>query len=163
MKDSKNIHIKTLCDADEQFFPDRLKTILSRTGETPGTATDIRRVLDDKEIDAISCAIPNFWHALATIWACQAGKHVYVEKPATHNIFEGRKMVEASRKYNVRVQVGLQNRSIPGVMEAIKFMRKCMMIPLRFNQEEFMIDIDFKVKDSWAEGEEVEINWRSEE
>ena len=122
LKDTKNVRLKTLCDADEQFFPDRLKTVQTRTGETPTTSTDIRQVLEDKDIDAVSCAIPNFWHALATIWACQAGKHVYVEKPATHNVFEGRKMVEASRKYNVRVQNGLQNRSIPSVMEAIKFL-----------------------------------------
>ena len=122
MKDSKNVRLKTLCDADEQFFADKVKIVQSRTGEIPTTSTDIRHVLEDKEIDAVSYAIPNFWHALATIWACQAGKHVYVEKPATHNIFEGRKMVEASRKYNVRVQTGLQNRSIPGVMEAIKFL-----------------------------------------
>jgi predicted dehydrogenase len=122
MKDSKNVRLKTLCDADEQYFADKVKIVQTRTGETPTTVWDIRRVLEDKEIDAVSCAIPNFWHALATIWACQAGKHVYIEKPATHNIFEGRKMVEASKKYNVRVQNGLQNRSIPGVMEAIKFL-----------------------------------------
>ena len=122
MKDSKNVRLKTLCDADEQYFADKVKIVQTRTGETPTTVWVIRRVLEDKEIDAVSCAIPNFWHALATIWACQAGKHVYIEKPATHNIFEGRKMVEAAKKYNVRVQNGLQNRSIPGVMEAIKFL-----------------------------------------
>jgi len=82
----------------------------------------MRKVFDDKEIDAVSFATPNHWHALGTIWACQAGKHVYVEKPCSHNIFEGRKMIEASRKYNVRVQVGFQNRSISNVMEAIKFL-----------------------------------------
>lgn len=122
MKDSKNVRLKTLCDADEQYFADKVKIVQTRTGETPTTVWDIRKVLEDKEIDAVSCAIPNFWHALATIWACQAGKHVYIEKPATHNIFEGRKMVEAAKKYKVRVQNGLQNRSIPGVMEAIKFL-----------------------------------------
>jgi predicted dehydrogenase len=121
LKDSKNVRLKTLCDADEKFFPERIKTVLTRTGETPTTVWDMRRVLEDKEIDAVSFAVPNFWHALGTIWACQAGKHVYVEKPATHNIFEGRKMVEAARKYNVRVQTGTQNRSIPEVIEAIKF------------------------------------------
>ena len=122
MKDSKNVRLKTLCDADEQYFADKVKIVQTRTGETPTTVWDIRRVLEDKEIDAVSIVIPNHWHALATIWACQAGKHVYIEKPATHNIFEGRKMVEAAKKYNVRVQNGLQNRSIPGVMEAIKFL-----------------------------------------
>ena len=122
IKDSHNVRLKTICDADEKFFPERVKTVQTKTGETPGTVWDMRKVFDDKEIDAVSFAIPNFWHALATIWACQAGKHVYVEKPATHNIFEGRKMVEAARKYNVRVQTGTQNRSIPSVIEAIKFL-----------------------------------------
>ncbi|MCJ7447705.1 MAG: Gfo/Idh/MocA family oxidoreductase [Bacteroidales bacterium] len=122
LKDKKNVRLKTICDADEKFFPERIKTVQSRTGETPVTVWDMRRVLEDKEIDAVSFAVPNFWHALGTIWACQAGKHVYVEKPATHNVFEGRKMVEAARKYNVRVQTGMQNRSIPGVIEAIKFL-----------------------------------------
>ena len=122
MKDSKNIRLKTLCDVDEQYFGPKSKVVFDKTGETPKTEWDMRKVFDDKEIHAVSFAIPNHWHALGTIWACQAGKHVYVEKPATHNIFEGRKMVEASRKYNVRVQTGTQNRSIPGVMAAIKFL-----------------------------------------
>jgi len=122
MKTSRNVRLKTLCDADEKFFPEKVKTVQSMTGETPETVWDMRRVFEDKEIDAVSFAVPNFWHALGTIWACQAGKHVYVEKPATYGIFEGRKMVEAARKYNVRVQTGLQNRSIKSVREAIKFL-----------------------------------------
>ncbi|MBP8959404.1 MAG: Gfo/Idh/MocA family oxidoreductase [Bacteroidales bacterium] len=122
MKDSKNIRLKTICDVDETTWEQRIKTIVSRTGENPKTEWDMRRVFDDKEIDAVSFATPNFWHALGTIWACQAGKHVYVEKPATHCVWEGRKMVEAARKYNVRVQTGFQNRSIPNVMQAIKFL-----------------------------------------
>ncbi len=124
LKESKNVRLKTLCDADEQYFADRLKTVKSLTGDVPTTVWDMRRVFEDKEIDAVSLAIPNFWHALATIWACQAGKHVYVEKPACHNLFEGRRMIDASRKYNVRVQTGFQNRSIPGVMEAMKFLHE---------------------------------------
>jgi len=122
LKESKNVQIRTICDADEQFFADRVKNVIDRTGETPATCWDMRKVFDDKDIDAVSFATPNHWHALGTIWACQAGKHVYIEKPCCHNIFEGRKMVEASRKYNVRVQTGFQNRSIEGVMEAIKFL-----------------------------------------
>ncbi len=121
MKDTQNVRLKTICDVDEQFFEQRAKTVLTNTGETPKTEWDMRKVFDDKEIDAVSFGTPNHWHALGTIWACQAGKHVYVEKPATHRVWEGRKMVEAARKYNVRVQVGFQNRSIPGVMDAIKF------------------------------------------
>jgi len=122
LKDNRNVILKTLCDVDEQFFAQRAKTVEDKTGAKPITEWDMRKVLDDKEIDAISIATPNFWHALGTIWACQAGKHVYVEKPACWDIFEGRKMVEAGRKYNVRVQVGFQNRSIEGVRAAIKFL-----------------------------------------
>ncbi|MBG0860923.1 MAG: Gfo/Idh/MocA family oxidoreductase [Bacteroidales bacterium] len=122
LRDKKNVRLKTICDADEKFFPERVKTVQNRAGEAPVTVWDMRRVFEDKEIDAVSFATPNFWHALGTVWACQAGKHVYVEKPACHNVFEGRKMVEAARKYNVRVQTGMQNRSIPGVIEAIKFL-----------------------------------------
>jgi predicted dehydrogenase len=124
LKDSNNVRLKTLCDVDEQFFADRVKNTADLTGETPGTVWDMRKVFDDKDIDVVSFAVPNHWHALGTVWACQAGKHVYVEKPASHNIFEGRKMVEASRKYNVRVQCGMQNRSIPQVMQAIRFMHE---------------------------------------
>jgi len=122
MKTSHNVHLKTLCDTDEQFFEPRSKTVFEKTGIKPLTEWDMRKVLDDKEIDAVSFATPNHWHALGTIWACQAGKHVYVEKPASHNIWEGRKMIEASRKYNKRIQVGFQNRSIPNVIEAMKFL-----------------------------------------
>lgn len=122
LKESHNVRLKTLCDTDEQFFDPRSKTVLDKTGIKPTTEWDMRKVLDDKEIDIVSYATPNHWHALGTIWACQAGKHVYVEKPASHNIWEGRKMIEASRKYNKRIQVGFQNRSIPNVMEAMKFL-----------------------------------------
>lgn len=122
LKDNWNVNIKTLCDVDEQYFAEKAKIVYDKTGIQPGTEWDMRKVFDDKEIHAVSFAIPNHWHALATIWACQAGKHVYVEKPACHNLFEGRKMVEASRKYNVRVQTGFQNRSISNVMDAMKFL-----------------------------------------
>ena len=84
---------------------------------------DIRRLLDDKSIDAISIATPNHWHALATIWACQAGKDVYVEKPVSHNVSEGRRMVEAARKYERIVQTGTQCRSHKGIQDAIAFLR----------------------------------------
>jgi predicted dehydrogenase len=119
---SHNVRLKTLCDTDEQYFPEKAKTVLDKTGVKAITEWDMRKVFDDKEIDAVSFAVPNHWHALGTIWACQAGKHVYVEKPASHNIFEGRKMIDAARKYNRRVQVGFQNRSIPAVMEAMEFL-----------------------------------------
>lgn len=122
LKDSHNVRIKTLCDADEQLFSSRVKMVVDKTGEKPQTEWDMEKVLADKEIDAVSIVTPNHWHALATVWACQAGKHVYVEKPAMHNIWEGKKMIEAARKYNRIVQVGLNNRSNPGVREAMKFL-----------------------------------------
>lgn len=122
LKDSKNVAVTALCDVDEQYFGPKSKDVIDKSGITPKTVWDMRRIFEDKDIHAVSFATPNHWHALGTIWACQAGKHVYVEKPATHNIFEGRKMVEAARKYNVRVQTGTQNRSIQGVIDAITFL-----------------------------------------
>ena len=84
------------------------------------TYTDQRKLFEDKSIDAISFSTQDHWHALQTIWACQAGKHVYVEKPPTWCIWEGRKMVEAARKYGCMVQVGTQNRSSPNIREGIQ-------------------------------------------
>ncbi|MBK7406494.1 MAG: Gfo/Idh/MocA family oxidoreductase [Phycisphaerales bacterium] len=116
----ENVRIKTLCDPDERLFAERVARLEQIQGIAPGTETDLRRVLDDPEIDAISIATPDHWHALATIWACQAGKHVYVEKPCCHAIAEGRLMVKAARKWNRIVAVGFQNRSIPGVRAAMR-------------------------------------------
>jgi predicted dehydrogenase len=124
LKENRNVRLKTLCDTDEQYFAPLGKTVLEKTGFKPTTEWDMRKVFDDKEIDGVSFAVPNHWHALGTIWAVQAGKHVYVEKPASHNIFEGRKMIEAARKYNKRVQVGFQNRSIDNVIAAMKFLHE---------------------------------------
>jgi len=118
---SHNVKLVTLCDTDERLFTSRSKMVQDLTGQTPALEWDMYKVLDDKGIDAVSIVTPNHWHALLTIYACQAGKHVYVEKPASYNIVEGRKMVEAARKYNRRVQVGLNNRSSVNVREAIKF------------------------------------------
>jgi len=119
----KNVRLKYIVDVDENQFKGRLDEMQKLVGYQPQTAWDMRHVFDDKEIDAVSVATPNHWHALSTIWAAQAGKHVYVEKPSSHNVFEGRKMIEASRKYNVLVQVGFQNRSMLNTNRAIKFIR----------------------------------------
>ncbi|HOW39295.1 MAG TPA: Gfo/Idh/MocA family oxidoreductase, partial [Bacteroidales bacterium] len=121
IKDSHNVVLKTLCDADERLFDSRLKLTVEKGSAKPKTEWDLRKVFDDKDIHAVSIVMPNHWHALATIWACQAGKHVYVEKPASYNIWEGKKMIEAAAKYKVLVQVGKNNRSNPNVREAIKF------------------------------------------
>jgi predicted dehydrogenase len=120
----KNVEIKTLCDVDANLFASRVndaKLLADVPTFKPGTEQDLRRVFDDKDIDGVIIATPNHWHALATIWAIQAGKHVYVEKPASHTVWEGRKMVEAARKYNKIVQAGTMNRSRPAVREAIEF------------------------------------------
>ena len=84
----------------------------------------MRVMFESKDIDAVSLPLPNHWHALATIWACQAGKDVYVEKPACHNIFEGHQMVPAARKYNRMVQVGSQSRSLPHKMRAMQLLQE---------------------------------------
>jgi len=120
------VEIKTLCDIDENLFASRAKDpdLSAVPGFRPGYEKDMRRVFEDKDVDAVVIATPNHWHALATIWALQAGKHVYVEKPAAHTVWEGRKMVEAAERYRKVVQVGTMNRSRPGVRQAIEFLHK---------------------------------------
>lgn len=107
----KNTNIVAICDADSNLLPGSASQIEKLTGRKPKTVIDYRQLLEDKSIDAVSIATPGYWHALHTIWACQAGKDVYVEKPASWSLLEGRRMVEAARKYNRIVQVGTQNRS----------------------------------------------------
>ena len=117
-----NVKIAALCDIDESILSKRAAEVEKNFGYKPKTEYDLRKIFEMKDIDAVAIATPNHWHALATIWACQAGKHVYVEKPCSHNIFEGRKMIEAARKYNRIVEVGFQNRSIKNVRAAMKFL-----------------------------------------
>ncbi len=118
----KDTTVVTLCDVDSRQFAGPAKKVEEMTGKTPSLVADLRRVLDDKSIDVISIATPNHWHALATVWGCQAGKDVYVEKPVSHNFVEGRKMVEAAAKYKRIVQTGTQNRSSQGVTDAMEFL-----------------------------------------
>ncbi len=108
----KNVTISHLVDPDSRLFEGRKKFVQSKFKNTPECVQDVRKVLDNKEVDAISIATPNHWHSLMSIWACQAGKDVYVEKPLSHNLFEGRKLVEAAKKYKCIVQHGTQNRSL---------------------------------------------------
>ncbi|MCX7429163.1 MAG: Gfo/Idh/MocA family oxidoreductase [Planctomycetia bacterium] len=109
--DLTNVQVAALVDPDSRLFEGRSKAIEKRAGNKPKCYTDIRKALEDKELDVVSIATCNHWHSLMTVWACQAGKHVYVEKPCSHNIFEGRKAVEAARKYKRLVQHGTQQRS----------------------------------------------------
>ena len=122
-KNLNNVQITYLVDPDQRTFSKRSGTVKERFGVAAKEVPDIRTALDDKNVDAVSIATPNHWHAVMTIWSCQAGKDVYVEKPCSHNIHEGRVAVEAARKYNRIVQHGTQNRSNPAkaqVMEVIK-------------------------------------------
>lgn len=106
-----DVEIAYVCDVNSNKLPGAIKVVENKNGKTPKAVGDFRRILEDKSVDAIVCATPDHWHSLAAILACQAGKDIYVEKPASHDIWEGRKMVEAARKYNRVVQVGMQNRS----------------------------------------------------
>ena len=115
-----NVELVALCDVDEKVLRERAATYEERTGKKVQTLADMRKVFDDKNIDVVCFGTPNHWHALGTIWACQAEKDVYVEKPGSHNIFEGRKMVEAARKYNRIVQHGTQCRSSFFIREGIQ-------------------------------------------
>src|SRR5262245_31118753 len=119
----EDVEIAAVCDADLNVVPAALKVLSSRHPREPKVVQDMQHVFADKDIDAVAVATPDHWHALATIRACQAGKHVYVEKPISHNLVEGRRMVEAARKYKRVVQVGTQRRSAEALVNAAKFVR----------------------------------------
>ena len=115
------VRIVALVDVDREVLDRQAKKFTDR-GEKVETFVDLRRVLDRKDIDAIAIATPNHWHALQAIWACQAGKDVYVEKPVSHNIWEGGQIVAAARKYGRIVQAGTQSRSSHGIAAGIAWM-----------------------------------------
>jgi predicted dehydrogenase len=117
-------HVGALCDVDTAQT-ERGAQMLKKDGQeqAPKIYQDLRKLFEDKDIDAVSIATPNHWHALSTIWACQAGKDVYVEKPPNHDIFEGQQMVAAARKYKRMVQVGTQSRSSPTIRRAMELLR----------------------------------------
>ena len=119
----KNVQVTTLCDPDRNVMLKLQREFKNKYNSNVSLEQDLRSVMDDKDIDVVSIASPNHWHALSVIWACQAGKDVYVEKPGSHNIFEGRKMVEAAQKYDRIVQHGVQLRSSPTINEAIGLLR----------------------------------------
>ena len=117
-----NVRVAALCDVDERLFPSAVAEVEKLGGNRPITEVDMRRLLERKDIDAISIATPDYWHALQTIWSCQAGKDVYVEKPISFSIVEGRRMVEAARKYNRIVQAGTNRRSERAVRAAMRLL-----------------------------------------
>ncbi|MDB5357963.1 MAG: iolG 16 [Phycisphaerales bacterium] len=150
-KKIKGVRLVALCDVDEKVLNKGYEHAMKPKAPTTRPATqpaagevsasvelekpekpiypidkyrDVRKLLDNKHYDAISTATPNHWHSLITIWGCQAGKDVYVEKPISHNVWEGRKAVEAARKYNRIVQAGTQNRTNPAITEAFAWVRE---------------------------------------
>ncbi len=120
----KDCEIVAICDVDENVGKRRIDDIEKKTGKKPKYYQDLRKCFEDKDVDIASIATPNHWHALAAIWAIQAGKDVYVEKPVSHNVLEGRRIVQAARKHNKIVQTGTQCRSMGGTIEAIKFLKE---------------------------------------
>ena len=117
---SQVVEFAGVCDCNENKLRAAVKGWSDRVGHKLTGYDDMRRVFDDESIDAVTFATPNHWHALNVIWGCQAGKDVYVEKPGSHNIFEGRKMVQAARKYDRIVQHGTQCRSSANIIEGIR-------------------------------------------
>ncbi len=124
LADKANVEVAALCDPDMIVLQERAKEFKDKYGKDVTIEQDFRKTYEDKTIDAVALATPNHWHALQTIWACQAGKDVYVEKPATHNIYEGQKMIEAAYKYNRIVQNGVQLRSSVAIREAVKHLEE---------------------------------------
>ncbi|MCX6625335.1 MAG: Gfo/Idh/MocA family oxidoreductase, partial [Acidobacteria bacterium] len=118
------VEIVAFADPDQERLNERAAEFEKVTGKKPALYQDLRRVLEDKSIDAITVATPNHWHALATIWGCQAGKHVYVEKPLCHDFFQGQQMVAASRRFNRIVQGGTQRRSNVSIRKAMQALQQ---------------------------------------
>jgi predicted dehydrogenase len=118
-----NVDLVAICDIDDAVLGKAKEFVESKRGKAPATYTDLRKLLEDKSIDAISIATPNHQHTLQTVWACEAGKDVYVEKPCSHDMFEARQIVAAARKYDRIVQQGSQSRSNAALQEAVQKMR----------------------------------------
>jgi predicted dehydrogenase len=118
-----NVEMVAICDIDELVLKDTQNKFKDKYGRELKTYVDLRELYENKDVDVISIATPNHWHSLAAIWACKAGKDVYVEKPGTHNIFEGRKLIEAAKKYDRIVQHGVQLRSSAAIQEAVELLR----------------------------------------
>jgi predicted dehydrogenase len=122
--------VVAVCDVDRSVLDQGVKQ-LKDSGRSVAAYSDLRKLLEDKTIDAVAVALPNHWHGLATVWACQAGKDVYVEKPFSYNLWEGRQMVAAARKHGRMVQVGTQSRSSPALRDAFQYLRSGQLGPIR--------------------------------
>ena len=119
---AKGVRIVALCDVDTKVLEKGVAQLKAKNQDVE-TYQDIRKLLESKDVDAISIATPNHWHSLAAIWGCQAGKDVYVEKPVSHNVWEGRQLVKAAEKYDRIVQMGVQSRSSAGMAGALKWVK----------------------------------------
>ncbi|NLE38548.1 MAG: Gfo/Idh/MocA family oxidoreductase [Pirellulaceae bacterium] len=119
----RDVEIVCVCDVDEKVGRNRVEEIAKRQKRKPRYVKDVREVCDDQSVDFVSIATPNFWHSLGAIWAIQAGKDVYVEKPVSHNVSEGRRIVEAARKHGRICQMGAQCRSMKGTIDAIDYVK----------------------------------------
>jgi predicted dehydrogenase len=120
----KDTEVAVLCDPDEAVGNSRVESLKKSVKYEVKYENDLRRVMEDKSIDIVTIATPNHWHSLAAIWAIQAGKDVYCEKPVSHNVSEGRRVVEAARKHNKIVQTGTQSRSNGGMRDAIQYIKE---------------------------------------
>jgi len=118
-----NVDLVALCDVDDAVMAKASKFVTEKRGKAPVAYSDLRKMLEDKSIDAISIATPNHLHTMQMVWACEAGKDVYVEKPCSHDMFEAKQIVGAARKYNRIVQQGSQSRSNLALQEAVQKMR----------------------------------------
>lgn len=129
-----DVEVGWICDPDDGVIAPALAELHKRQSRTPQVTRDVRRALQDKSVTALVVSAPDHWHALATIWGCQAGKHVYVEKPISHNVVEGRRMVQAARKYDRIVQVGTQRRSAAHIRSAAEFIQSGKLGKIPFVQ-----------------------------
>ncbi len=127
----RDAEVACVCDADTRRMGQAQKAVAAVQAKEPKAVQDFRRILEDRSVDAVVNATPDHWHALGTILACQAGKDVYVEKPLSHNVWEGRKMIQAARKYQRVVQVGTQSRSSAYAAEALEYVRSGRLGDLR--------------------------------
>jgi predicted dehydrogenase len=123
LAERSDVEILYICDVDDEVGNKRAQQVAEKTGRLPKYVTDFRTALEDPSVNCISTATPNHWHALVTITALQAGKNVYCEKPASHNVWEGRQMVNWARKQNLLCQIGTQSRSSPSLKEAVQYLR----------------------------------------
>ena len=149
---AENVEIVAICDCDKSKLESAAKRYPALKDKKLKVYTDMKQMFDDKSIDAVSNALGDRWHALSTIWACQAGKHSYVEKPGTHNLFEGRQMIAAARKYKCMVQHGTQNRSSPNIMEGIDKLKEGVIGEVYMSR-----GIDYKIRGNLGRIEPAEV------